>query len=345
MKKTFLILLTVVLSVVMTATVFATEPMDLYTELSDDIGYVRDIRDGIDSALEDIMVMGNTPMFVVSDVDATGDTVAVPVYLTGIPTGLDNVMAIDFKYKYDTDVLEFVSVTKCTITGMIFSASAGSLHWSDDTDLGNSDALITESTIGKDKPLFILNFRVLKNMPKPTDIVVTKAKLVGGALAEGDVFELVVPSAGSFVARGGRISFGYDYEEKQYAYGVSGYRAVVITMKDGGVPYVGGKSALKIGDRVFVYMTNDEKPEITINVNETADVVAKGRLHRPDKVTALDALVALNAANNVFSAQFADDANTFILADVNSDFEITSDDALAINRLSHGQTVVFEQLK
>ena len=88
-----------------------------------------------------------------------------------------------------------------------------------------------------------------------------------------------------------------------------------------------------------------EKPEITINVNETADVVAKGRLHRSDKVTALDALVALNAANNVFSAQFADDANTFILADVNSDFEITSDDALAINRLSHGQTVVFEQLK
>ena len=111
------------------------------------------------------------------------------------------------------------------------------------------------------------------------------------------------------------------------------------------MPYVDGKPALKIDNGVYVIMTNAEDPEITVNEEETAQLAVKGRLHRPDKVTALDALIALNASNNVIADHFNNDANTYILADVDADFEITADDALAINRLSHGQTVVFEQLK
>lgn len=344
MKKIFSILLTVILSLGMTAAVYAIEPPDIYVELpASEFGY--DVIDSVTSAFGDMEVPGEIPMFVIGDVDAKGDTVEVPVYLTGIPKGLDNVMSIDLKYTYDTKVLEYVSVTKGTTVGSFFSASAGSVHWADSTDIETDEALVNESTIGKDKPLFTLNFRVLKNRPKPTDIVITRTKLTGGAMAEGKVFELVVPAADSYVARGGRISFGYNFDEKHSAYGVGGYRAVVITIKDGGVPYVDGKPALKIDNGVYVIMTNAEDPEITVNEEETAQLAVKGRLHRPDKVTALDALIALNASNNVIADHFNNDANTYILADVDADFEITADDALAINRLSHGQTVVFEQLK
>ena len=130
----------------------------------------------------------------------------------------------------------------------------------------------------------------------------------------------------------------YFVEEVAPAYDLEGHKALVITMNVDGVPYVNGVAAVKVADAKFVFVTDEE---YTIEVKaETAEIVAWGTLHRDDMVTALDALMALNAADGVIADEFKADDNTYIKADIDLNYDITATDALGINNISLGKTTV-----
>ena len=126
-------------------------------------------------------------------------------------------------------------------------------------------------------------------------------------------------------------------ENGDSVYALPGFRVVVINMNVDGVPSVDGKPALKIADKKFAVVTDAVAPVITVDTEATAEIVAWGRLHRDDMVTALDALIAINAADGVIAAELSADVNTYIKADLDGDYEITAADALKINNISLGK--------
>ena len=85
--------------------------------------------------------------FVISSVDVKNNIVEVPVYITALPEGIENIMAIDFEYDFDETVLRYVSATKGTASGALFISSSGSVHWADSTDLATGKAKITAEII------------------------------------------------------------------------------------------------------------------------------------------------------------------------------------------------------
>ena len=277
---------------------------------------------------------------IMGDVTAEGDTVEVPVYITAIPNGIDNIMAIDFIYSYDTSVLEYKSAVKGTATGSLFTSVSGGVHWADSVDLSTGNAKITPETVGAEKPFFKLVFNVIGEPTEDTEITVTKVDLSGGFLLDNNTVEIVKAAADSFDTANGMVRFPvYKTEEKQIPYGIEGSRALIFNMKTDGVPYVDGVRALKVDDNKFVFITDAQDPVITVNKDETAELIGWGCLHRDDKVTALDAYMAIMICGGEVYDAFVADKNMYVKADPNLDFEITSLDALAINSMSHGKKV------
>lgn len=277
---------------------------------------------------------------IIGSVTAKGKTVEVPVYITSIPAGLDNIMAIDFIYSYDKSVLEYKSLVKGTTTGNMCNSSAGSMHWVDTTDLAVGKAKITSDTIGEDYPFFTLVFDVIGSPVQDTEIVATSVQLTGGKLLGTNSIELVKASKTSFENVNGVISFpGFTFEQKSDAYGLGNSRVLIIDIQTEGVPYVDGVLALMVGENKFMCITDAQEPRITIDKSETAEPVKWGRLHRDDKVTALDALMIINISGGKVYDSFVEDKNLYIKADPDLDFNITSSDALAVNILSHGKNV------
>ncbi|MBQ8525266.1 MAG: S-layer homology domain-containing protein [Clostridia bacterium] len=146
-------------------------------------------------------------VFTIGTVKASGSTVDVPVYLTAIPEGLDNVMSIKFRYAYDANVLTYVSTTQGTAAGTFFLASDGSISWTDSTNLADADALVNPATVGASNPLFILTFQINGEQTSPTNITTEKIELSGGVLKPGNVFEVVKASSSTFSTFPGRITF------------------------------------------------------------------------------------------------------------------------------------------
>ena len=140
--------------------------------------------------------------------------VQMPVYITAIPEGLDNVMSIDLVVGFDEAVLEYTSTTPGTANGSLFAASLDKTYpnkikvtWADATDISKKDAKVNPDTIGKDNPLFTINFNVIDNSSAYTDILAENVKLAGGRILPDEVFEIVKPSSKSFVAVSGRVIF------------------------------------------------------------------------------------------------------------------------------------------
>ena len=278
--------------------------------------------------------------FVISSVDVKNNIVEVPVYITALPEGIENIMAIDFEYDFDETVLRYVSATKGTASGSLFISSSGSVHWADSTDLATGKAKITAENIGEEYPFFTLKFEVIGFNAGYTEIVSEDVIFTGGALIGDNLFEMVKPSSTSYNSVSGKISFPVEIaENKENVYGQKVKNAKVLMLReDNVVPYIDGVPALKVGDKKFVCITDNENAEVTY-AEEEAELVAWGRLHRDDRVTALDALIAINAAGGEYNELFDTDNSLFVKADPDVDFEITASDALAINCISLGKTI------
>ena len=137
----------------------------------------------------------------------------------------------------------------------------------------------------------------------------------------------------------------FTVEEVIPVYNLDGHRAYVITMYAAGVPYVDGEVSVKIEEDKFVFVTDNADPVITVAKDETAEIVEWGKLHRADKVTALDALMAINAANGVIADAFKVHDNVYVTADVVFDYIINAIDALAINNISLGKVTSFRVIE
>lgn len=121
-------------------------------------------------------------------------------------------------------------------------------------------------------------------------------------------------------------------------YGLEGHKALVITMNVDGVPYVDGVAAVKVADKKFVFVTDAEEPVIEVK-EETADIVAWGELHLAGKVTAYDALIALKAGEGIIADELLADDNVYVAGDIDLDWDLDGDDALAIINIGLGRTV------
>lgn len=148
------------------------------------------------------------PDFRVGNIKTEGGEISLPVYITALPEGLENIMAIDFEYSFDDTVLEYVSTETGTASGTLFTARSGKVSWADTTDLAVSDAKITASNIGLDYPFFTLVFKVLTTDFKDTFVNIEKVELTGGLLQPGDVFEIVKASPKLYNNVPGRVVYG-----------------------------------------------------------------------------------------------------------------------------------------
>ena len=284
----------------------------------------------------------NDCSLVIGSVVAEGDTVQVPVFITAIPDGLDNIMSMDLKYSYDKSVLKYNSLINGTVSspGCSVAKSDGKVNWIDNTDLSSANAIIMPGNVGSDKPFFVLVFDVVSRPSEGTEIAITSAKLSGGKMVSENTFSIIKASEDSYKNVNGKVSFPslYTLTEKENAYGLNA-KALVIDMNTDGVPYVDGVAALMVARGKFAFVTAAENPVITVAKDETAELVKIGYLHREDRVTAFDALIALGiGTGNVYDA-FAEDYNMYIKADADLDFSVTATDALAINKLSLNMNV------
>ena len=107
------------------------------------------------------------------------------------------------------------------------------------------------------------------------------------------------------------------------------------------VPYINGNRALRFDEDTYVYMLgSDDTYEITLNYEDAPELIKSGRIHREDKVTAMDAFLTINASAGIIDNEFEKDINKIFYADADKDFTISATDALIINNLSLGKGVL-----
>lgn len=102
----------------------------------------------------------------------TGDDVSIPVYLTAVPEGLSGISSVSFKYTFDENHLTYVSTTDGVLTGMD-KCNSGVMMWYE----GSESAALQNDKLGKDNPLFYVNFKIKDRAEKYTIIKITLTKL------------------------------------------------------------------------------------------------------------------------------------------------------------------------
>lgn len=152
------------------------------------------------------------PEFTIGKVYAVSGEVSVPVYITGIPETVTNIMAIDLEFSFDDTMLEFVKAAPGTASGSLFNfslnsadPSIGKVSWADATNISENEPKVTYDTIGKDNPLFTLIFNITGSGKAYTDIVAEKVGLTSANLLSADQVEIVVLTDKYYTVKPGRI--------------------------------------------------------------------------------------------------------------------------------------------
>lgn len=277
---------------------------------------------------------------IISTIDTVAEYVEIPVYITAIPDRIENIMSIDFKYSFDSEQLEYVSTIKGTTTGSLFTSKSGEVHWADTTDISKKTPKITADTIGEEFPFFKLKFRVLVKEGM-ADIRIDNIKITGCFALDNNSVEVVKPSSSSYKGVDGGVVVVGKTSEATDIYRMEEKKALTIDMTADAVPYINGNRALRFDEDTYVYMLgSDDTYEITLNYEDAPELIKSGRIHREDKVTAMDAFLTINASAGIIDNEFEKDINKIFYADADKDFTISATDALIINNLSLGKGVL-----
>lgn len=101
-----------------------------------------------------------------------GDDVTVPVYLTAVPEGLEGISSVSFKYSFDENLLTYESTGDGVLKGL-GDCTAGNVMWFE----GSESKSLQNDDIGKDNPLFYVNFKIKDKSEEYTIIKITLTKL------------------------------------------------------------------------------------------------------------------------------------------------------------------------
>ena len=256
-----------------------------------------------------------------------GDSVILPMYISDIPHGLNNISAITIHFTFDTSVLEFVELTD----GSISSISSWYNHskknpnkvivsWYDASS-SNENAL-TEANVGKSSPVFYAKFKIIGELTEPSWIDFETVS----------VHDYSSNKADNIVTKSGVICM-YNIATIENPYGLSGKSLVQIKgVPEGVVPMADGFGLTYFGKGTFAAVVDDDYALEFLTVDDMPSVAEFGMLHE-NGVTAWDALVTNDEALEKDVSVF-DDTQMYVIADIDGNGRIEAIDALNINKIS-----------